>query len=134
MTACCATFDAATRELTYANAGHPPALMLRADEPRCAAISAYGLVLGFEKDAGFTEVKLEVHEDDIVVFYTDGVTEARNEAGEVFGSARLDDAIVAHRHDDPEAIICGIFDALDRFTGARQPEDDLTVVVMKQTT
>ena len=134
MTACCATFDAATRELTYANAGHPPALMLRADEPRCAAISAYGLVLGFEKDAGFTETRLDVRKDDVVVFYTDGVTEARDEAGEVFGSARLNDAIVAHRRDDPEAIITGVFDALDRFTGARQHEDDLTVVVMKQTT
>lgn len=134
MTACCATFDAATRELTYANAGHPPALVLRADEPRCAAISAYGLVLGFEKDAGFTETRLEVRKDDVVVFYTDGVTEARDEAGDVFGSARLNDAIVSHRHDDPEAIISGVFDALDRFTGARQHEDDLTVVVMKQTT
>jgi sigma-B regulation protein RsbU (phosphoserine phosphatase) len=108
--------------------------MLRADAPRCAAIDAYGMVLGFEKDSGFTEVKLEVRKDDIVVFHTDGVTEARNEAGEVFGSVRLNDAIVAHRHADPEAIISGVFDALDRFTGARQPEDDLTVVVMKQTT
>ena len=68
------------------------------------------------------------------MFYTDGVTEARDEAGYLFGSARLNDAIVSHRHDDPEAIISGVFDALDRFTGARQHEDDLTVVVMKQTT
>jgi serine phosphatase RsbU (regulator of sigma subunit) len=134
MTACCATFDASTRKLTYANAGHPPALLLRANESKCAAISAYGLVLGFEKDAGYAEVRLEVDEDDIVVFYTDGVTEARNEAGEAFGIARLERAIVSHRHEDPEVIIPGVFDALDRFTGARQHEDDLTVVVMKQAT
>jgi len=134
MTACCATFDAATRKLTYANAGHPPALLLRAGDSRCAAMSAYGLVLGFEKVADFTEVELEVRNDDIVVLYTDGVTEARGETGEPFGTARLNDAIVAHRNEDPEAIIRGIFDALDGFAGARQHEDDLTAVVMKQTT
>jgi serine phosphatase RsbU (regulator of sigma subunit) len=131
ITACCATFDAETRELSYANAGHPPAVVLRADAARCTTLAADGTLLGVMKDAAFAEVKLRLHTGDIVVFYTDGVTEARNAADELFGLARLSAAIVAHRAEDPEAMVDGILAALDRFAGAAPREDDLTIVVMK---
>jgi serine phosphatase RsbU (regulator of sigma subunit) len=133
MTACCATFDAAKRELSYANAGHPPAILLSAGQPQCTTISADGSLLGVDRDARFAEVRVKLREGDVVVFYTDGITERSNVAGELFGVDRLNELVVAHRDDEPEAMIDAVFEALHRFAGAREHEDDLTIVVMKQT-
>jgi serine phosphatase RsbU (regulator of sigma subunit) len=132
MTACCATFDAASHELSYANAGHPPAILLRSNESRCTTISADGVPLGIFSKPRYGEVKLELGGGDIVVFYTDGITERRNAAGEFFGVDRLNELIVANRDDEPEAIIDAVFSELNRFAEAREHEDDLTIVVMKR--
>lgn len=133
ITACCATFDSRTRELSYANAGHPPALLLRAGETSCTMLDAEGMLLGIKKAVDFAEVKVIVQAGDIVVFYTDGITETRNEAGELFGIHRLSEAVAAHRQEDPENLIAAVLAALDRFAGIRQHDDDLTIVVMKLT-
>ena len=132
MTACCAMFDATRGELSYANAGHPPAILLRSSEVQCTTIKADGALLGIDKDARFEEVKLKLDDGDIVVFYTDGITERSNAAGAFFGADRLRELVVAHRAKDPEAIIDAIFEEVNRFAGAREHEDDLTIVVMKQ--
>ena len=131
ITACCATFDAATRELKYANAGHPPALLLRAADGRCSTLAGDGPLLGLARRADFGEVSVEMGPGDIVVFYTDGVTESRNPSGELFGRDRLGQAVLEHRSGDPEALVAGIFAALDRFAQGTPREDDITVVVMK---
>jgi len=131
ITACCATYDAERRELKYANAGHPPALMLRADQATCTTLNADGVLLGINKDASFTEIRVRVQTGDMVVFYTDGVTETRNEVGDMFGLDRLAQAVSAHRADDPEIVVGEVLSALGRFAGTRQRDDDLTIVVMK---
>ena len=125
-------FDATRGELSYANAGHPPAILLRSSEVQCTTIKADGALLGIDKDARFEEVKLKLDDGDIVVFYTDGITERSNAAGAFFGADRLRELVVAHRAKDPEAIIDAIFEEVNRFAGAREHEDDLTIVVMKQ--
>ena len=132
MTACCATFDAGRRELSYANAGHPPAILLRSRETRCTTIAADGMPLGMSSEPRYEEVRLELRGGDIVVFYTDGITEQTNAAGEFFGVDRLKKLIVGHRDDEPEAIIDAVFSELNRFADAREHEDDLTIVVMKR--
>lgn len=133
MTACCATFDATTRELAYANAGHPPALLLRADQTRCTPVSANGVLLGIRKHAQFDEVKLSLRTGDIAVFYTDGITETQDQPGNLFGAERLGEVVAAHRGEDPEGIIDAVLSSLDQFAGATQHEDDQTIVVMKLT-
>jgi serine phosphatase RsbU (regulator of sigma subunit) len=131
ITACCATFDAATRELKYANGGHPPALLLRAGEKTCTTLEAEGVLLGLQKDVKFGEVTVKLTAGDIVVLYTDGVTETRDAAGAEFGRARLEAGVVAHRSVDAEAAIDALFADLDRFAGATPRDDDVTIVVMK---
>jgi len=131
ITACCATFDAASRELSYANAGHPPALLLRSGEPRWTTLAADGMLLGFKKGAAFSEAKVKLHAGDIVVFYTDGITEAKNKAGDMFGVDRLAEVVSAHRAENPEEMIAKVLATLDGFAGGAQHEDDLTIVVMK---
>lgn len=131
MSACCAHFDATTRELSYANAGHPPALLLRANETACRLLDAGGMLLGMEKGARFAEAKTVLAAGDIVVFYTDGITEAWSEGGELFGVGRLGDAVVAHRLEDPERLVDNVLATVNRFAGMRPHDDDITVVVMK---
>ena len=133
ITACCATFDGRTRELSYANAGHPPALLLRAGEGCCTTLNADGMLLGFTKAVDFAELKVPLHAGDIVVFYTDGITETRNEAGDRFGADRLGETVAANRDEDPEELVVAVLAALNRFAGVRQHDDDLTIVVMKLT-
>jgi sigma-B regulation protein RsbU (phosphoserine phosphatase) len=131
MSGCCATFNAATRELSYANAGHPPALLLRAGESGCRLLEAEGMLLGMEKAVRFSEAIVALRRGDIVVFYTDGITERENEAGEMFGLDRLKTAVIEHRDQDPEALIASVLDVLDRFAGAKPHADDVTIVAMK---
>jgi serine phosphatase RsbU (regulator of sigma subunit) len=131
ITACCATFDPATRELRYANGGHPPALLLRAGEQACRTLDAEGLLLGLEKDAKFAEVTVKLAAGDMVVMYTDGVTETRNAAGAAFGRDRLEQGILAHRLVDAETAIDELFADLARFAGETPRDDDVTIVIMK---
>ena len=131
MTASCTTFDVATRELRYANAGHPPALVLRGGASRCDPLRADGIMLGLQKGARFDEIRLQLNAGDVVVLYTDGITEMCNDAGEFFGVRRLEDSIVATGHVDPEAMIDAVFAALELFSDGRSYDDDCTIVVMK---
>jgi serine phosphatase RsbU (regulator of sigma subunit) len=131
MSGCCATFDAATREVRYASAGHPPALLLRAGESRCRTLAADGILLGMEKLARFAETTVRLERDDIVVFYTDGLTECESELRQLFGLQRLEDVVIARRDDDPEMIVASALWALESFAGGRPRDDDVTIVVMK---
>lgn len=131
MTACCATFDVRTRELSYANAGHPPALLLRRNDDRARPIEAEGMLLGIERDVAFAEVKVTLGAGDIVVFYTDGITERASGAGELFGVGRLGMAIVALRNAEPQALVDGVLAMIERFAGDSPHDDDVTIVAMK---
>lgn len=131
ITACCAIFDAPTRELSYASAGHPPALLLRAGETRCTTLNAEGRLLGIDKIVDFIDVKVKLHTGDIVVFYTDGITEAQSESGEMYGVERLGNAVAVNRAAEPEDVVARVLEELGSFTGGRPAEDDVTIVVMK---
>ena len=133
ITACCAIFDAPTRTLSYANAGHPPPLLLRESATKCTRLDADGLLLGIEKDVAFADMRVTLETGDIVVFYTDGITETENTAGEMFGIERLGQALTAHRRENPETVVSNILATLEHFGGGREHEDDLTLVVMKLT-
>jgi serine phosphatase RsbU (regulator of sigma subunit) len=133
MSGCCATFDTASRALSYANAGHPPAILLRADETKCRLLEADGMLLGMAKSVRFTEAVVTLTPGDLVVFYTDGITERESETGEFFGVECLEEVLVAHRDEDPERLIASVLAALDDFAGARPYVDDVTIVVMKAT-
>ena len=131
ITACCAIFDAPTRTLSYASAGHPPALLLRAGETRCTTIEAGGCLLGIDKSFDFVDVKVKLFTGDIVVFYTDGITEAQNRTGEMFGLERFGNAVAVNRAAEPEAVVARVIEELEKFAEGTPPDDDITIVVMK---
>ena len=133
MSACCATFDSAARELRYANAGHPPAILLRAGETQWRSLNADGALLGMQRDVEFGELRIALRVGDVVTFYTDGVTEARNRDGDQFGMARLGDLVAAHRDREPESLVAHVVAEVQRFAGSERFDDDVTIVIMKVT-
>ena len=89
--------DGARGKLVYANAGHNPPLLVRNDG-RVEALTSSGTVLGVFADAEYVRGEVALRSGDRLLLYTDGITEARDEAGEEFGQERLESALVRHRH------------------------------------
>jgi sigma-B regulation protein RsbU (phosphoserine phosphatase) len=131
VTAFYGVYDPATRSLTYASAGHnPPRLKRCADGTLASLDGTRGLPLGIDEDETYQEGRYALQPGDQIVFYTDGITEAHNPAGQMFGLARLDEAL-ALCPVDAHAVLRRVLGAVERFTLGRPADDDRTVVVAK---
>ena len=119
--------DAARGEITYANAGHNPPLLARADG-RVEALRSTGTVLGVFPDAEYRAVSLPLQKDDRLLLYTDGITEARNGDGEEYGEERLAAALATHRHKSGAALHASIMDDVSGFAAGF--EDDATLLAV----
>jgi sigma-B regulation protein RsbU (phosphoserine phosphatase) len=131
MTAFYAVFDPVGRQLTYASAGHnPPRLLRAADRMRLVLNRAQRLPLGIKADEVYPEQQVPLSPGDQVVFFTDGVIEAVNTEGEVFGSGRIDAALC---DDLPTAadLVQALLRELTEFTRGVTTADDRTLVVVK---
>ena len=126
-----AILDANKMTLTYVNAGHNPPLLFRSGATDIALLEAKGIALGVIEQVDLDEVELELKRGDTVVLYTDGVTEALNEAGEEFGSARLMAVVRAQSGASARELITQIRDAIGAFTGNQPQFDDITLMVLK---
>jgi serine phosphatase RsbU (regulator of sigma subunit) len=126
---------------TYANAGHNPPLWLRTAVNEAAAngigsevqrLSAHGMALGVMPDLSLSEQALTLGPGEVLVLYTDGVTEALSEAGEEFGLERLEQVLLEQARGSAEEIVDAIEAAVDEFVGEVPPFDDFTLVVLKR--
>ena len=122
-------FDDATRTLQYVNAGHNPPLVIRRDRS-VTWLQAGGVPLGIFPNSAYEQGAVQLNPDDIVVAYTDGVTEAVNPSGEEWGVDRLRRAAVNSKAQRADEIVDAIFTSLDEFSRGRQT-DDATVVVVR---
>jgi serine phosphatase RsbU (regulator of sigma subunit) len=123
-------YDPATGDLDYASAGHNPALLRRAAGGAPEWLDAEGILLGVTADFPFERKTVRLAPGDLVLLYTDGLTEARSPFEEMFGDDRLavalDEAGARPTAEIPAALLA----AVDRHTGAA-PADDRTVVVLR---
>jgi sigma-B regulation protein RsbU (phosphoserine phosphatase) len=124
-------FDPARRVLTYSSAGHNPPRLKRCEDGSVIALDRAGdLPLGLFPTQEFKEATLELRPGDQIVFYTDGITEATNAAGTMFGTERLDEAL-ENCHLDAQGLIDTVLAALKDWTEGRPAADDRTMVVAK---
>jgi serine phosphatase RsbU (regulator of sigma subunit) len=128
-----AILDVATGRLTLARAGHCPMLLVSSN--RVQYIRPGGMGLGLTEgrvfEGAIEEHALQLTEGDVCVFYTDGLTEARNVADEEFGYERLLAGAQRAREQSATGIKEEILNAVRLFSGAETHHDDLTLVVLK---
>jgi len=131
----CGFYDPRTGVLEYVNAGHHPPLLLRREGrfERVAADGAGGLALGMFEQASYDAHRVVVERGDTLVLYSDGITEAENQAGRPFEEAGLEGVIAANRTADPQALGRAVLRAVERHAGHARLADDLTTLVLKRT-
>jgi len=124
-------YDPERRRLTYANAGHNRAILLHSRDGRPTMLDAEGLVLGALRNVEFEERTVELTSGDLLLLYTDGVTEAQNAAGEFFGVERLAASLRQHKGLALESIVKSVLEDTRDFCGDHPLDDDIAMVVMK---
>lgn len=124
-------YHAATRRLSYASAGHNPPLIWRCGTNACERLDAEGLILGIKTNVVFEEKQVELQSGDILLLYTDGLTEAENHEGAFFGEERLCVILNENNHLPPQDIVNTLLDQGRMFSGQQNFKDDVSLVVMK---
>ncbi len=124
-------YDPATRIVTYANGGHVPPLLFRPSEGGCRQLDAEGLVLGIREGIVFEEKQLRMGEGDVLLLYTDGITETESSAGELFGVERLCAVVAAHAAGSPQGVIDAVLREVASFRGDTPQADDVAMIAMK---
>jgi phosphoserine phosphatase RsbU/P len=122
-----ADYDDASRCLRYANCGHNPPLLLRTNG-ELERLSATATVLGLFKNWKCTVEEVSLRAGDVLLIYTDGITEAPDLAGEEFGESRLLEILRSHSQLPVKALLSLILAAVQEFSGASQA-DDLTLLI-----
>lgn len=123
--------DAHAHELIYINAGHNSPILVRANgEVICLDIG--GFPVGITPDGDYCEGRVRFEPGDVLVIYSDGATESRNEEGEEFGESRLIEIIKKNQRRTVAGIRDQIDEALTQFVGKAKANDDLTLVIVKR--
>jgi sigma-B regulation protein RsbU (phosphoserine phosphatase) len=125
-----ALYDDRTRTLIYTNAGHNAPALVRTDG-KVERLSTGGTILGAFDSMRFDEGRVTLREGDLLVLFSDGLTEALDAAGEEYGEARLVAFASARRTETVNNIRRSIFDEVDKWSGAAERGDDQTLVILK---
>jgi serine phosphatase RsbU (regulator of sigma subunit) len=125
-----AVFDLESGTLEYVNAGHHYPFIVRNDGG-VEELTEGGTLLGLVEQSAYVGGRLPVHPDDVVVFYTDGVTDRSSRDGEMYGPDRLKDAAVRNRRDPARIGLYSILGEVQGWSGGLAAEDDATLIVAK---
>ncbi|MEO0348516.1 MAG: GAF domain-containing SpoIIE family protein phosphatase [Cyanobacteria bacterium P01_A01_bin.15] len=131
-----AEYDPKTQLFAYGNAAHNPPLLWQATTNTISRLDADGMLLGLDIDTRYHEGQTQLHPGDVVIFYTDGFTDAANIRGERFDEENLIKAVcwACRNLDSAQEVLDYLFNLLRHFIGPdRAKEDDTTLVVMKIT-
>jgi len=127
-------YDPRTRKLRFANAAHNPPLLWKSSDQKIIKLDAEGFVLGLQKDAEYHCGEIKLNQNDLVLYYTDGVIDTTNSLGQRFDEERLIKTLIKlckHSYTSQE-ILNKIFKKLDDFTGQnRHLEDDASMVIFQ---
>jgi len=128
-----AEYQPQSRVFRYVNAGHNPPIVLRRNHNRCALLplTAEYAPMGLIEDCPFTSTTLQLEIGDVLVAYTDGLTESENSEGTAFGYKRLESMLAGCCSQDPHHVLQVILDELSAHSADCPQADDITVVVMQ---
>jgi sigma-B regulation protein RsbU (phosphoserine phosphatase) len=118
-------------EINYCNAGHNNPYYLDKNN-QINELDVGGLILGFQPDSLYLEGKIQFHPDEMIVLYSDGITEAMNDQNEEFGEERLIKLITKYKNEDIYKLIDRIIEAVNAFSEGVAQSDDITVMIIKR--
>jgi serine phosphatase RsbU (regulator of sigma subunit)/pSer/pThr/pTyr-binding forkhead associated (FHA) protein len=119
-------------DLSYVNAGHIPPILYRAASKSHERLEVGGTVVGLFDGMVYEEGQTQLESGDILIVFTDGISEAWGEDDEEFGEERMADLIKKHASLNAKDLIDTIQQEVDRYTGGSRPSDDCTMVVVKR--
>jgi serine phosphatase RsbU (regulator of sigma subunit) len=132
-----ARLDPITGLVEYSSAGHPPAILLRANG-ELESLSEGGLLIGVLSDAAYVTGTFRLGAGDVLVIYSDGITESLNNAGEEFGYARLEKQLrraqtaSADTSGSADTMLFSVLGAVQDFAATRSLVDDMSLVIVRR--
>ena len=129
VTAWMGILEISTGKITAANAGHEYPAVMQDGRFRLYK-DKHSFVIGGLPDVRYQEYELQLKKEDKLFLYTDGVPEATDENGALFGTERMLDTLNTHADLTPEEILGGVRDAVDAFVGEAEPFDDMTMLCL----
>ncbi len=127
-------YDPVTQTLHYSNAAHNPPLLWQASTNTLKRLDTVGMLIGLDANTQYQDAQVQLFPGDTIIYYTDGFTEAANPKGEQFDEENLMRVFqwACQHHRDPQLILRHLFDTVQHFVGAGNPNaDDMTLVVMR---
>lgn len=126
-----AQYEASTRALVYVNGGHNPPLLFTVADDEPIRLDAGGPAIGLLPEAEYQQGRVVLGPGDVLVAFTDGISEAMNTADEDWGEARLIDAVRNQRALTAAALIQRVMTSVDAFVASAPQHDDMTAVVVR---
>ncbi len=123
--------DYETGRIDYVNAGHNPPLLWREESGWCWLRERSGLPLGFRADRSYEARSIDCEIGDKILLYTDGVTEAVSEDGNMYGEDRLEAMAKASFAEHPEALVKSVRQGVASFAQGAEQSDDITILVLE---
>jgi len=127
-----ARIEPGSGEMTYANAGHNPPLLLRAAGGALQPLRPTGPALGVLPDSTYAQGVLSLDPGDLLLLYTDGLIDARSAQGEAFGAGRLAQLLNLRRREGARQVVEALQQALQAFAGGEAPFDDVTLLAARR--
>ncbi|QFZ92324.2 GAF domain-containing SpoIIE family protein phosphatase [Synechococcus elongatus] len=127
-------YDPSTRSLSFSNAAHNPPLLWRQATGNLHRLDAFGMMIGLEADNAYAEQQVQLQPGDVVLYYTDGLTDASDPRGNRFDEENVAIAFrdACRRRLSADALLADLFNRVQRFIGPdRHNEDDMTLVVLR---
>jgi len=122
--------DTDGRALRYVNAGHNPQFVLR-PQSGIAPLGSTGMPIALYSGHGYTESRTDLTPGDLLFFYTDGLVETENEAGEMFGAERLQALLESERGEGIDTLLHHVEQRVTAFRGDAEPFDDATLMALR---
>jgi sigma-B regulation protein RsbU (phosphoserine phosphatase) len=129
MSLCYGVYDAAKRTFLYSNAGHPMPLLVRGG--KIHSLASHGLLLGVMRDVVYDTSLLQLQPDDLLVCFTDGISEARSRSQQMFRSEGIADAVLHCIPGTAEAVLASVWRRVESHMAGGEPGDDRTLLVLR---
>jgi sigma-B regulation protein RsbU (phosphoserine phosphatase) len=127
-------YDPQTQTLAYSNAAHNPPLLWQVASKTIKRLDTLGMLIGLDADTHYQDAQIQLHPGDVLIYYTDGFTDASNQNGERFDEENLIDVFswACQQFDTPQAILDYLFEKVHAFIGTGHGNaDDMTLIVMQ---